>query len=264
MSLQFPNVPLLAGVPQVARSILFPPTGVPVLNDQQSQVLWESANAAPIWGIVDSNHNFVVTPDSVLDFDFRKEFRVANFQIQSGGFASYNKVNLPFEIVVRMSKGGDQQSRTDFLAQIQAIADTTDLYSILTPEKTYQNCNITRSELSRRGEEGAFFIEVDVFFIEIRQVSAQYSATAANTQNAQQPSDQPPINTGTVQPQPITPGIANGITGGTAGTGAGGVAGNMVGTPSQVSVQLGANAVQNALAAAQSTGQSFVTYLPSP
>lgn len=217
----FPNVPVLPGVPQLVRSLLFPASPAPTLGTPAAtDTLWQSANATPVWGIFDSTGaTQVVTPDSVLDFDNRNEWRVSNFPVQQGGFGTYNKVIVPFEVSVRMSKGGALADRTAFLQQIAAIAGDTNLYTILTPEKSYQNCNVTRYEVTRRGTSGAggpsgafFLTEVDVFFIQIIQVTAQYSTTAVGTQNAQEPQAQPAINNGSTQAQPVNSSMLNGLT----------------------------------------------------
>jgi hypothetical protein len=210
----FPNVPMLPGVPQLLRSALFPPSPFPTLGaGPQSNALGASANHAPAWGILDSDLNPVLTPDSILDFDQRAEYSVSNFPVQAGGFASYNKVTLPQELVLRMSKAGTGVGdRAQFLATLHTLSRSFDLYTIITPERSYANVNITRYEVSRRREAGAYFLtEVDVFFIEIRQVTAQYSttSTAANTQNAQQAVSKPATNSGMVQPKAPWPAIPN-------------------------------------------------------
>jgi hypothetical protein len=207
----FPSVPNLPGVPPIPRSSLLVIAATPAIDAIAAVTLFNAANQAPRWGIFDANNNLVVKADSVMDFDFRKEFRLPSFPIQNGGFSNYDKVNVPFETAVKMTKGGSESDRTNFLNQIEAIAGTLDLYNIVSPEKTYKSCNVTRSENVRRGVANAFFLDVDVFFIEIRQVSAQYSTTTTNTQNAQQPSAQPTSNTGSVQPQPVTPSVMSGI-----------------------------------------------------
>jgi hypothetical protein len=193
----YPNVPMLPGVPQVLRSPLFP-TGVPLGIEITaiSSAIAASINTAPKWGIFDSSHTQIVVPDSVVDFGYHNEWHVADFQIQEGQFASYNKVATPFEISVRLSKGGTQQDRTAFLNSIQAIAGDLNLYSIVTPEITYTDCNITRWEVIRRGANGAYFLtDVDIYFKQIRFVTAQYSTV----QNAQNFSALPTQNTGIVQ-----------------------------------------------------------------
>lgn len=198
----YPNVPQLPGVPQLVRSPLFPPSPAPTLGTAQQDALGSGANQAPAWGILDSDLNPVLTPDSFLDFDQRADYRISNFPVQAGGFASYNKVTLPQEVSVRMAFGQGVGDRAQFLATLDTLSKSLDLYTILTPERSYTNCNITRYEVTRRGKDGAFFLtEIDVYFIQIIQVTAQYSSTAANTQNAQQAVSQPPVNQGAVQPR---------------------------------------------------------------
>lgn len=221
----FPNVPQLPGVPQLVRSNTFPAGPPPGLGTvaQVARLLWDAINGAPKWGIfksqnvVDGAGQFIpgqtklvptVVPDNIIEFGFKQDWNVSDFPVQAGGFASYNKVNNPFEISLRLTKGGSESDRTDFLNQIDAIAGTLELYQILTPERTYSNVNVTRYEVSRRGAKGAYWLsEVDIYFREVRTVDAQYSNTAANTLNAQDPSARPTTNNGTTQFQFAAPGI---------------------------------------------------------
>lgn len=219
----FPNVPKLPGVPQLARSLQFPaaPAATVGLGLALGR-LWQSIFAQPQWGIYKANvpkkasdgleevpvvseRVPVVVPDSFGEFSYRNEYAVSDFPVQDGSFASYNKVALPFETVVRLMKGGTKEARKRFLDSIQAIAGTLDLYDIVTPERTYLNVNVTRFEVVRRGESGAYFLkEVDVYFREIRQVSATYTTTATSTENAQNPSAASVLNSGVVQAVPVT------------------------------------------------------------
>lgn len=222
----FPNVPKLPGVPQLARSNLFPAGPPPILGLALALgKLWQSIFAQPQWAIYRSQKSEepetdddgiqtvtvvakrlpVVKPDSFGEFSYRNEWSVSDFPVQEGGFASYNKVNNPFEISVRMYHGGTKQGRAKFLESIEAIAGTLDLYDIVTPERTYLNVNVTRYEVTRRGPRGAYFLsEVDLYFREIRFISASYTTTATETQNARDPSAAPVVNTGTVLAQPTT------------------------------------------------------------
>jgi hypothetical protein len=205
----YPNVPLLLGVPQLVRSILFPPTPLPVLNPVTQDVLVAANTAAPQWGIFTANlQRQVVTPDNVYAFDNRNEWRVSDYPVQTGSFASYNKVVIPYDVTVRLTKGGSLSDRKVFLDQIAAIAGDTNLYTVLTPERSYSNVNVTRYETIRRSGEGAYFLEVDVFLRNIIQVTAQYSNTATNTSNAQNASALPPVNQGNVQPSNAPPAAA--------------------------------------------------------
>lgn len=197
----FPNVPKLPGVPQLPRSLSFPAgpppaLGLPVAIGR----LWQSLFATPQWGIYDSENNLRLRPDSILDMGYRLESNVSDFPVQGGTFASYNKVEMPYDFSLRVVKGGSQQDRANFLSDCEFLARSLSLFTILTPERTYTDANITRLEVQRRGAGGAYFLsEVDLYFKQVRQVAAQYTTYAANTQEAQEPGAQPPTNQGRVQ-----------------------------------------------------------------
>lgn len=204
----FPNVPNLSGVPFLVREALnFPPSTITnIAVPEAATQLWAAAQSGTPWGILNDSFVTVVTPDSFLNFENRNEWRLSDYPVQQGSFASYNKVILPFEASVRLSKGGTLSERQAFIKSIDAIAGDTNLYTIFSPEKAYQDVNVTRYEVTRRGAEGAYFLcEVDIYFRQILQVPAQYSTTAANTTNAQNPAATPPVNQGTLQPGDTIP-----------------------------------------------------------
>lgn len=211
MATQYPNVPNLPGVPQVPRQPGVAPSTGPTLGTPAAQgTLWQSAQTAPAWGIFDSSGNQVVTPDSVYDFSYSKPYDVPTFPIQSAsnaptGFATYNKVELPYENTVRMTKGGSESDRATFLYQVDVLAGSLALYTIATPEKRYLNANVTNVAVTRRGAGGAYFLaEVDVSFIQVMQTTAQYTTTGLpNTANAADPTAQPSVSQGNVNPQAV-------------------------------------------------------------
>jgi len=196
----FPNVPNLPGVPQLARSPLFPTSSPPTIATPTTlPILAQAASTPAVWGVFDSENNLAINADSVMGFDWRVERRVSNFPIQNGAFASYNKVALPYESSVSLAKGGSEAERNAFLAQIDAVVDSLGLYTIRTPEKSYTSCNCTRAELSRKGTANATYFDVELFFVQIIQVNAQYSSTSAvqvSTENASVPSAIPTVNNG--------------------------------------------------------------------
>ena len=223
---QFPNVPKLPGVPQLLRSPLFPAGPPPILGAAIALGrLWQALFTQPLWAIykqpepapqvnedgvetvtVTAQRKPVVVPDSFLDFDYTNEYSVSDYPVQGGGFASYNKVANPFETFVRLSKGGSKQDRKKFLDSLDAIVGTLDLYDILTPEKTFTSVNVLRWEIHRKGNQGAnFFAEVNVYFREIRTVSATYTNTSLESPTliafAKQASANVVQNIGTVQAQ---------------------------------------------------------------
>jgi len=198
----FPNVPPLSGVPQLARSLLFPPTAPPTIGTAAtSGALWQSTTSAPIWGIFDDAGNNVTNADSVWSFDWRQENRIPNFPIQQGQFATYNRVGLPQELSVKLMKGGTLSDRTLFEQQINALIaqSNINLYTIRTPEQSYADVSCSRAEISRISKDGAYFIEAELYFIEIDQVAAQYSTVATPTNNASEASAIPAVNNGLSQ-----------------------------------------------------------------
>ena len=220
----FPRVANLPGVPQLARAANNAlNAALPVLGTAAALgSLWRAVFSTPQWGVfkqvpppapdasgvetvtVLSQLSPAITPDTITDMSYRNEYDIADYFIQDGAFATYNKVANPFEPYVRMRTGGSLSDRTAFLQQCEDVVNSMDLYYIMTPEKTYNNVNCYRMEYQRRQENGAYIVEVDLYFREIRPVTAQYTTTAPTTQNAQDPSAAPVQNNGTVSPQTPT------------------------------------------------------------
>lgn len=217
----YPNVPQLPGVPQVNRSNQFPAGPPPALGGALALTrLALALFAKPAWGIyrdtsndplpvdpdglqvvqVNATNPPVLVPDSFRDFGFRQEWTVTDAPTEAGGFASYNKVNNPYELMLRLTKGGSLKDREEFLTKLDKIAGSLDLYKVVTPERTYLSLNITRYEVTRKENKAAYFLaEVDVFFREIRTVQSEYSATAAATANARDPAATSIVNGGVKQ-----------------------------------------------------------------
>lgn len=196
----FPNVPKLPGVPQLRRSPNFPSSLPPALGVALGVAKLFGFGAGRGWGVFNDRNEAVLNPDSIVDFSVGNDYNIGTFPVQQGQFASYNKVNLPTEYVVRMSKGGDDADRLNFIASVQAVAASLSLYTIITPESVFKNVNVTRYEITRRGAQGAYFLaEVDMYFREIKQVVPSYIGDAQLTQDAQEPGALPPQSQGQVQ-----------------------------------------------------------------
>lgn len=229
----FPNVPKLPGVPQLPRSPFFPPGPPPGLSGIIAVGrLALALTSKPQWGIYkiepptseptatvdpDTGEDVldtvvitppappVIVPDNFARLDYQQEWDVGTMPAQKGAFANYNKVASPYQLKLRMTKGGTLKDRQEFLATLETISASLDLYKILTPERVYQPTNIFGFRVVREGARGAYyFAEVEISFMEIRQVAALYTTTAQNTQNAKQPSALPVNNMGTLNATPPT------------------------------------------------------------
>lgn len=157
--------------------------------------------AASPWGIF-QNGVSVVEADSVVSVGYRNDYSIADFQVEEGGFQSYDKVNNPFNNRVRFASGGSQANRQALIDSIEAIAGTLELYDVVTPEKVYTSVNVQGYDLNRTSNNGVGLIQVDVKLVEVRvTATAQFSNTKTPTAAAQE-------NNGTVQP--VTPTSTNG------------------------------------------------------
>jgi len=189
--------------------------GTILLNALQSQTQWgifdSSGNQL---GSTSSGGNSLLTtvlesalvgPGPILStnsFEFKRETRVSDFPVEDGGFASYNKVVLPGEPTVRYCFSGGVNDRGTFLAALDNACQSTNLYSVKTPEVTYYNYNITDYSIIRRADSGANMLIVELHLREIRQVSVSYSTVQSLINQPQNPASTPPSNGGIVQPQP--------------------------------------------------------------
>jgi hypothetical protein len=66
----------------------------------------------------------VITPDNVLSLEYKGEERVSNFPIEAGGFSSFNKVAIPFDLRIVMTCGG----RNYLQSALQTVTQTVDAY----------------------------------------------------------------------------------------------------------------------------------------
>lgn len=215
----YPNVPRAPGVPAVAR----PPFGgvvdaVVILTSDALGIL--SLFSGPQWGIFDAGGNPIAIPDSIVGFDYRREYRVSDFPLEQGGFASYDKVQMPYDARVSMTCGGasqlqeligslpgfggpsvQQAARSDFLNDLEAAAASLALLTVVTPEVTYASANIVHMDYRRTRTNGVTLLTVDLWLVEVRVTAT------AKFSNTQAPAAADPQSGGTVQsaPAPANP-----------------------------------------------------------
>lgn len=146
----------------------------------------------------------IIEPDSILSLDYQRDWALADYPLEQGAFSTYDKVARPFDVHLRMTKGGSEQDRRGFLAAIETIAGSLALLDVVTPERTYLSVNIQRLGLQRTAFSGVGLLTVDVGLRQIR-VTASAGFTAATVQS---PGSADPVNGGRVQPQPTPPAVA--------------------------------------------------------
>lgn len=189
-----PDVPNLPGVPNLpsygANNLVL------LVADVASAIL--GFFAGPQWGIfLDGAQAFDY--NSILDFDYKKDAPTSDYPVEEGSFVSYDKVQLPFDVKVRVVSGGSEAERQALLFAADDIINDLNLYDVVTPEKTYPSCNCTHTDIKRTNVNGVGVIVVDFWFIEIRQTA---TSTFSNTQSPTTAGQQ---NTGNVAPSDASP-----------------------------------------------------------
>lgn len=194
---------LLAGdVATLVNAFLTPPWGIyfegsPIITPANiftqaiSDVVSAVATIAALVGFPD----IVPVSASMVEFDYTKDAPISNYPQQSGGFQSYDKVQLPFEIKVKLACGGVPAQRAAFENTLDALVQSIQLVDVVTPERTFIGCNAKHVDYRRTASNGVQLIVADVWFEEVRETS---TATFSSTQN---PSDAGQQSVGNVQTQ---------------------------------------------------------------
>lgn len=197
----YPDVPQLPGVPAVLRN---PEAQLAVVQALVNGDVLGALNDAlrPTWGVFDASGNPVAIADTVTTLEYRADSRVPTYPQEDGSFESYNKVQLPYEARVQLVCGRNASYRSAFLEAIEAAKQSTNLYSVVTPDAIYANANIVAYDVRRETHRGVTLLKVSLILEEIRSNAV---AAFANTQNSASAN---PTNQGVIQPQPPAAGQA--------------------------------------------------------
>lgn len=196
----FPDVPNVLGVPALRRQLTTRQTTTLIISRILQRIILRRFSRPNIWGIF-NEQGVVIAADSVFSLDFRAESKVSEVPLQRGAFAAYNKVQMPQQTIVRLIKRGNDDVRSAFLREIDKAQKSTDLYHVVTPERTYLDANIESYDYRRTAEAGVSMIIVDVKLKEIRQVSPSFATI--KLPDAKSPTAPTPRASGFVQPSVI-------------------------------------------------------------
>lgn len=197
----YPDVPLVPGVPSIAR-LLSPARTVaqqqstqPSLASQAQQV---RVNASPVWQLTDKYGNSVLDFDGCIGFEWKGESKIPNYPIENGHFSSYNKVATPYDArMTVVCNGRGKLTRSQFFSKIEELADSLDLLQIITPDHVYKSCNLMHADYTRNSRHGVSMITAQLWLVEIR-------TTAESTVTTSQPQGQSTQPVGRVAPVDAT------------------------------------------------------------
>jgi hypothetical protein len=181
----FPDVPNLPGVPSLARMAglaVIPPATFAALDSLNLPFLQELTR----WGVfTPDGATQVLSPTSIVAFEYGNEARVSDYPLEQGAFATYNKVATPFGCRVRMTIGGTEAKRSAFISTLDTMLAATSVYSVLTPERVYLNVTLAGYDFRRESKNGVTLLTIDCTFREVRLTGlSQFSDSGAPTMQA--------------------------------------------------------------------------------
>lgn len=148
------------------------------------------------WGIFTQFGVPILLVDTVYSVKYQNSNTVSQAPLERGTFASYNKVQDPYKATVALVRGGsDPAMRGALIAQLEALANSTQLFNIVTPDFVHANATITGYDYARDPQAGARMIVANVHLQEIRETAVAYE-----TQITEQASDAATVDVGEVQP----------------------------------------------------------------
>lgn len=128
------------------------------------------------WTVLDTAGQKAFDFDAFNKLSLKSESKVIQAPVEGGGFIMYNKTNTPLELQCVLIKKGSPTELQTYVDALLTYADSTDLVSIVTPDREYQNMNLAKVSFERSAEGGVNLIAADCNFLEIRQVTAQYTS----------------------------------------------------------------------------------------
>lgn len=173
----YPLVPQAPGVPpllrNVARIIDSATLGYLGVSDALNGIIGAPAVR---WTVFDDAGKSIADYDSVLAFGYQNEARISDYPVEQGQFASYNKTDAPYDVMVTFTCGGSEERRTAFLSALEAARESLQVYTVTTPEYSYRNVNFVGMRTQRSVREGATLLTVEMVGRELRNTtSATYS-----------------------------------------------------------------------------------------
>lgn len=127
------------------------------------------------WSIFDKDGAKALNFDTFFSCSIKAENKISSNPVEKGSFADYNKVASPTAVSVVLGCTGKSDELAAFLTSLDKLADSTDLVSIVTPEKTFLDYNLVSYDYDRKAENGVDRLLVGLMLQEIRQVEPQYS-----------------------------------------------------------------------------------------
>src|SRR3546814_13385323 len=104
-------------------------------------------------------------------FENTLEARISDYPVEKGGFGSYNKVILPYDIRLVMTRGGSVEDRQDLIKAVNDAWESTDLFNAITPECVYLDVNVVTVRRVATAARGATLLSLEIGLGKVRETA---------------------------------------------------------------------------------------------
>jgi hypothetical protein len=135
----------------------------------------------PVYAIVDSETFEPLTvPDSWGEFAPRTESQVSDYPVESGAFATYNKVRRPTGVTVTLVKTGSDVARLTWLAAItqSEAQQPTRLFTLISPQAVYVDYTLVGLSYETRQDRGSNMLYLTLQFTQVQQIASSDDSKA--------------------------------------------------------------------------------------
>ena len=126
------------------------------------------------WSIYDKDGAAAVPFDTFFAMTRKDEGKVTSHPTEPNGFFAYNKVDSPGAVGVVLGVTGNSETLGRTLEALEKLKSSTDLVSIVTPEKTLLDYTLESYDYQRSADSGVDRLLVSLSFVEIMQVVQEY------------------------------------------------------------------------------------------
>lgn len=136
------------------------------------------------WSLVDSDTQQLIAQfDSFFDFDFNQENAVANYPIENGKFAVYNKQNNPFNVTVTLVKSGLTlpYAKKKFTEALKKYSNDALRVDVITPHGCYTDCTLSGLSFKQMPDENSDMIMARVNIKELQFFGEDAKGKIKNT-----------------------------------------------------------------------------------
>ena len=132
-------------------------------------------NSSQAWTILDETGEQAFSFDVFEKSNYKGESKIVQSPVEEGSFASYNMTLTPQEVGCTLIKRGRSDDLSAFINALQAFVESTDLLTVVTPEREYTSMKLTKATFDRSIDNGTDCIVADLSFQEVREITSEYT-----------------------------------------------------------------------------------------